>query len=106
MDMEWEEYQRIRRTAFPETPNEILGVSANANLAEIERAYENHKQRIEDEMAEGRKGDGGRIVPDKEFEKRLAELGGAREKLLAEAKDESEIPTAELDPDFPKRFLQ
>lgn len=109
-----QEYWRLReeanKQANPSTPEEILGVSAHANMAEVEQAYAQRVQRLENERAEGQKGEGGRVIPDQEFAERMAKLKNAYDKIVETAAGESnvstqefnsdEIDTQELDPDY------
>jgi hypothetical protein len=104
--METEDFEHFAKLGMPKSPEEILGLTPNANIAQIEYAYNERRQRLEDEKAEGQKGAGGRVIPDKEFDERMSQIENAHSKLMENATEEAEIVTAELDPDFPKKLLQ
>lgn len=99
------EAEQARMVEEGMTPEELLGLPNHFSAEELEEAYVNRRQTLMDELMAGQKGDGSRVVPSGEYEQRIAQIESAYHELKA-IFGEDEVPTQELDPNFPKRMMQ
>lgn len=88
------------------SPEKTLGITEHANLEELEQAFARRMQGLLDELIAGQSGEGLRVIPQQEYEARLAEIQHAYQTLKARAAAENEIDTQELDPNFPNQLIK
>lgn len=106
MEYSEQDLEHARFVNEPMTPEKVLGLVHTPNEMELELAYEQRKQGLLTEVADGQSGQGGRVIPQAEFDARMSEIEQAYQTLKNQAEEEAEKDTQELDPDFPKRIQQ